>query len=64
MYLVDLVVTIGSFTNTQSFSVTWVNPCTATTFVVSPVADSFGFIVSPAVAVYVPVPRLNDQANI
>lgn len=44
-------------------TVTWVNPCKTTSFVASPIPDSFGFITNPAAPVKVPVPWLNDQAN-
>ncbi len=61
---VSLIVTIGTLTSPQSLSVTWVDPCTATIFVASPIANAFGFISSPVIVVNVPLPWLNDQANI
>ena len=56
--------TIGSLTDKQSLIVTWENPCATTTFIASPIDNSFGFINSPAITVKVRVPWLNDQANI
>jgi hypothetical protein len=44
----------------QTFQLTVVNPCITTSFVDSPIANSFGFITDPALTVKVPVPWLND----
>jgi hypothetical protein len=61
---VSLIVIIGTLTKTQSLSVTWVDPCTATTFVPLPIANSFGLISSPVIVVNVHLPWLNDRANV